>query len=195
MRKIIMLNGPPYSGKDTAGRFLATQYGSVGPYYARCFKFSAPLKEAARAFFSLTDKDIEFFSQREHKDEPHEIFGGMSYREVQITLSEKWAKMYIGDDAFGKMMLNQIEASPARMAIITDSGFESEAWPLIKEYGIKNCLNIHIQREGTTFEGDSRSYWEVPGMTTVDLYNVMSLDMFEKQVVRTVEKWLNEGRK
>lgn len=192
MRKIVFLNGPPYSGKDTAGRYLSDRFGTVGPYYARCFKFSAPLKAATRAFFSLSDNDVEHFSQREYKDEPHELFGGMSYREVQITLSEKWAKEHIGDDAFGRMMLNQIEASAAQMAIITDSGFESEAWPLVKEFGIGNCLNIHIQREGTSFEGDSRSYWEIPGMTTVDLYNVMTLDMFEKQVVRTVEKWLEQ---
>jgi hypothetical protein len=188
MRKIALLNGPPYSGKDTAARFLEREYGYVAPYYAAVFKFSTPLKNACASFFNIRDTERRAFEQ--DKERPQPVLCDMSWRQAQISMSEDWAKHKFGPDVFGRLMINQIEASAARLCIISDSGFEVEAWPLIHEYGIKNCLNVHLSRDGCTFENDSRSYWEIDGMTTVDVNNRLSLDMFDHQICRVVQQWL-----
>lgn len=186
-RKLIFINGPPRCGKDTAAKFLLHEFMHA-PHYATLLKFSKPLKDGCRALYDITDEEFREFEQ--DKEAPRDKLLGQSWRQAQISMSEEYMKPVFGEDVFGRLLFRRFRASPTGMGIISDSGFEQEAVPLIQAYGVDNCLIVQLQRDGCTFEGDSRSYWELPNVTRVEVNNMFDLGMFEQQIVRIVSKWL-----
>ena len=171
MTKILLLNGPPRSGKDTAGEELAEIMARSG-VNARVFKFAHALKIATHGtFFGLLGvlgRDRELACDpaafEEEKDEPSEIFFGKTPREAYIAVSELLCKPLYGKEFFGEVLARQIsdgaqtEGEPyLDVAIVTDSGFASEARPLIRKFGKENVGLIRISRDGCSFDGDSRS--------------------------------------
>jgi len=127
--KVIFLNGPPRSGKDTAAQHIMRKLPWV-----RHRKFSAPLKAAARVLFAINDelfKELEAEGSQK-KNEPLPELMGKTWREVLISLSEEHMKPKYGDDVFGKLMLlNLAKPTSASFSIISDSGFDYEAAPII----------------------------------------------------------------
>jgi hypothetical protein len=186
-RKIVFLNGPPRSGKDTAAKFIHREFMHA-PHYATLLKFSKPLKESCQALYDVSDSELREFEQ--DKELPRDKLLGQSWRQAQISMSEEYMKPVFGQDVFGRLLFRRFREAPSGMGIISDSGFEQEAVPLIQAYGVDNCLIVQLQREGCTFEGDSRSYWELPDVTRVEVNNMFDLEMFEQQIVRIVSKWL-----
>lgn len=184
--KIVFLNGPPRSGKDTAGMALLRHYESR----VRLYEMKRPIDNALRGFFNVDATTWQGWEK--YKDEPGTVvFNGHSLRQVKIDFSEQWAKRLFGAAIFGECAVRHLTVSTSASAtVITDSGFRDEAEPLIEHFGIANCLLVHIHRNGRTFDGDSRSYWEIPELTTLDLYNQFDLDLYEQQVIRAVGKWL-----
>ena len=59
--KILFLNGPPGSGKDSLADFLAASLG------IRHLKFSAPLKEAAHVLLGLPRKADTYEKEKEQE--------------------------------------------------------------------------------------------------------------------------------
>lgn len=195
--KIIFLNGPPSSGKDTGANYLFKNIKDM-----RLFKMSHPLKTSLAEFFSLNRFDAE-----RYKDDPnHPVIidhEGMpwTWRQVQISLSEDWAKKQFGEDVFGRLAVAYLlnSKTTARYTTISDSGFKHEVGPIIKTFGPGNCLLIRLSREGCTFEGDSRSYLELDnfGVTSIDMNNMFPLTprklmpvTYEMQIVQAVKQWL-----
>ncbi len=195
MHKVIFVNGPPRSGKDQAGMILKRTHN------VRIYKLSRPMKDALAAFFY-----IDHFMMKDeiepNKDTRSAEFGDLSWRGIQISFAETWAKPVLGQDILGKlgvMFLKQ--GTTYDITVITDSGFVEECMPIVKHIGIDNCLLIQLSRDGCTFEGDSRSYIELDniGVTMIQLHNRYPLvptdDMpltYEMQLRSAVNGWLGE---
>jgi len=194
--KIILINGPPSSGKDRAGMILRRIRG------VRLYKMSRPIKEGLREFFSFSTEIMKDHVEPFKDEVKVPIFNGMTWREVQISLSEDWAKKEFGDDIFGELAVNYLQLPTSfDMTAITDTGFRSEVLPIVRAFGVDNCLLIQLTRKGCPYEGDSRSYLELDdiGVITVLLNNRSPLqptdDMpitYEMQLGNAVRGWLGE---
>ena len=157
--KLILLNGPPRSGKDfAAARILTQLYRESG---AALFhdKFSAPIKQA---FSAITNTYLtsDFVNQEwEHrKDEIIPTFG-VSYRQWQIDFSERFMKRLYGDNIFGRLFLDRdSHREDARIVVVSDCGFNVEVDTIIEAYDPADILLIRLYRSGTSFAGDSREY-------------------------------------
>lgn len=156
-RTIVLLNGPPGAGKDTGADLLAA---ALRPGAARRFKMSQPLKDAVRAMFGWDDAAAAFCEA--HKNKPFPELLGLSYRQWQIEVSERLVKVVGGADAFGRLAAARLQPTGEPVAVCSDSGFASEAVPLIPLAGRRgnapDVLLVRVRRPGTSFAGDSRSY-------------------------------------
>jgi len=169
MTHIVFLNGPPGCGKDTVTSQLV-------PYINfQHLKFAAPIK---RMVCGLLNEDTRWLE--ENKDLPHRMLRASdgvynanidTPRQLLISLSEEFLKKKYGNDFFGYAMVNEIRKSANSLIIISDSGFASEALPVLRQFGHPHTLQICIERPGHDFSNDSRSYWGIPGCRKRTVYN------------------------
>lgn len=200
IHKIIFLNGPPGSGKDQAGIILKRTHG------ARTYKMSHPMKEALAALFYIDPFQMKEEIEPTKDQRTFDMFECgrdrkiMTWREVQISFAETWARPVFGYDIFGRLAVEYLkQLTSFDMTVITDTGFREETIPIIRHVGHDNCLLIQLMRDECTFEGDSRSYIDVAGfgVTTVELHNRYPLNptaemplTYEMQLVSVVNGWL-----
>ena len=185
--KLILFNGPRHSGKDTAALHVAE---ILNAYH---FKFSAPIKAAIKTAFNLSSQDVDYLESI--KTQPTPILFGKSYVEAQISFSEEWAKPSFGQDVFGRWAVNAIRDVEAKsyirkydLFVSSDSGFACEAWPIIENlFGVEDTLLVRVYRQGKNFDGDSRSYIELPGVETVEIENNDSISDYHKRVISLVQ--------
>lgn len=186
--RLILFNGPARSGKDTAADYLVQSKG------AYAFKFSGPIKSAIKATFDLHPDEVDYVESI--KDEPTIIFEGMSYRDAQISFSEDWLKPTFGQEVFGRLaarrLRNNIIQDPAqRLYVCSDSGFASEVEPLLEVFKPENVLLVRVYRDGKTFDGDSRSYIELPEVTAISLTNNGTVAQYCNAVDHIASVWLD----
>ena len=186
--KLILFNGPRHSGKDTAALYCEAE---LGAYH---FKMSGPIKAALRAMFSLSQDDVDYLESI--KTSSTDILFGESYVSSQISFSECWAKQRYGIHVFGLLaarhLTKAIQDNPdQKLYVCSDSGFDHEAKPLLKIFG-KNTLLVTIYRDGKTFEGDSRSYIDLPGVTRVSVTNNGSVSEYQATIRELVLGWVSE---
>ena len=187
--KLILFNGPRHSGKDTAALHVAE---ILNAYH---FKFSAPIKAAIKIAFNLSSQDVDYLESI--KTQPTPILFGKSYVEAQISFSEEWAKPSFGQDVFGEWAVNAIRNVQAKayirkydLFVSSDSGFACEAWPVIENlFGVENTLLVRVYRQGKNFDGDSRSYIELPGVETVEIENNNSISDYHKRVIALAQRF------
>jgi len=183
--KVVFLNGPPYSGKDTAGKVIKSEFHAVAQ-----IKFSEPLKRAVFVEAGLNyNTPLDLFDKV--KDVPLAMFGGRSFRQACIDKSERDIKPFYGSDWFGRLAVQDCGRKMqqgARLFVVSDSGFAPEAYPVIHAFGPHNCLliRIHADGRGCSFKGDSRSYIELPDVPSLDIRNDGSLAEFNEEVVSAV---------
>lgn len=169
--RLILLQGPPNSGKDTAAAHLA----AVG-YYQK--KFAAPIVNFIRDFFPLAE-ELAFneLKPRLASDLGYPKAGpNYTIRDLMIAFSERLVKPTLGSDAFGLQLAASLKTWGGANGlpppvVISDSGFPAEAEPLFALYGLHRCLIIQLKRTGTTFERDSRSYWLKEAGFHITLHN------------------------
>ena len=143
-------------------------------------KLAYPLKQACKAMFSLTDEQFNLYdNDAAWKVQPQDKFYGVSWRQVNIDLSEVFIKRHYDMAFFGRSLVTRIKNSDKQLFIITDSGFVEEVAPLIHEFGAENVHLIKLYRLGCTFAGDSRKYLDADqlGITEYMLNNV-NLDTY-----------------
>ena len=175
--KIILFNGPPFCGKDTAAKLTLDVLVAQG-YIAHLIKFASPLKKGLAAFLNLSDDDYYRYFETPAKDIKSPVFGNKTPRMALIDLSERWAKKFFNKDVFGWLAVRTMERfALADVFVFSDSGFQSEF-----DY-IYNCyvhstefLIFHMYRKGCSFKGDSRNYIDTRDAETILLTNNGSLN-------------------
>ena len=155
MKKVIILNGPPGSGKDTLANEL----------HNRCvadevLSFKAPIFEIAEAVLGhskFTDF-IKLYNDRDCKEVPCEMLGGLSPRQFMIAISERFIKPVLGNAYFGERIAEEVKLmQDGEVAVIPDGGFPSELVPLLRVRDVDVHV-IRLYRQGYSFDGDSRNY-------------------------------------
>ena len=211
--KVVVFNGPPRSAKDTAANHLVGLINSQdGNLVAHKRNFKDQLVSIAAKILGISAE--EFLTDYDCKTPDHvwwckdlaslsttASMAAMgekkvySQREWLIHVSESVIKPSFGDQAFGRMFVNSLPEEG--IVFCGDSGFASELQPVIDHVGVENVLVVRIQREGCTFEGDSRSYLD-PNMFEQDVKFIQILnngteDEFKSEVEKEVGVWMNES--
>lgn len=166
-RKIILLNGPKESGKDTLGHGLQTVIPEV-----HIFKFAEPIRKHICEILQIPEHDLDRWKSLYHDRL------GMTVREAMIDYSENYMKPMFGDEIFGEILLDKLERTAENAkCVITDSGFLGEAKFLYRSRLFedpKQIILVRITREGHDFAGDSRGYLDpadLPGIHFIDFVN------------------------
>jgi len=183
MRKIVLVNGPPRSGKDSLGAFLKQR----APSFVHVDKFARILKESAHALYGLVDgldRPLPHDAFEDSKEETHSCFYGLTPREAYQKVSEVYFKKVHGQEIFGRMLADSLERNQAPVVVLTDSGFVEEALCLISRFPDAEPLLVRLHREGYTFEGDTRGYIEPQGIAAVDIDSGGTLDEFRIRALR-----------
>lgn len=189
--KIVLLNGAPRAGKDTAGKLILEYVvnGQNGYHY----KFSDPLKSSVHAMFHIS---IEPDALESVKDVPHAGMFGKTPREMYIHFSEHCMKPKLGQNVFAELMVKRLELLRSRhkdsVVVATDCGFQPEADVLIDFVGTKNVLLVELRREGCSFKGDSRGYLKArPGMQKLLILNNGTIRDLRLRLVNELSAWVN----
>jgi hypothetical protein len=190
---IILLNGPPGCGKDTAAGGLE-EHLNKRAWLVQHLKMADPLKKAAASFVCESPKYFEY-------DKGGTIVGRLSKREFLIYLSETTIKPILGRDWLGLMavkrmteyckLFDAIDRDVPRVFVFSDTGFEDEVHPILTEFDSKRVMLMRINRTGCDFKGDSRSYLKNLPIRTVDIPNI-DKDEFVRKVCTKVITFVAE---
>jgi hypothetical protein len=188
---IFLLNGPPRSGKDTAGRFIMFMLQDA--YY---YKMSRPLKRAVQAIYGFNDQVFRLLE--DSKDEKTNFLYGITYRQAQIAvfagLELRHNSRILSDIAIDAITHGVIHSH----TVITDCGMTPEAQHLVDHFGKKKVCLIKLERPGCDFEHDIREYVDINCTLQETINNEHNLDIFEAQVRKVLRQWdikglVNEG--
>jgi len=173
--KIILINGPARSGKDSLAHAFSRFTHEIG-MKSEITKFALPLKEKAHALFGFPSAPHDFFEGE--KDVPQTYLFGKTWRQIYIAVSEQLFKPLFGQDIFGKLLCQEIDLleqiaredlePEADFFLVSDSGFAAEARAVVDHFGADNILLVRLARDGYTFAGDSRGYISLPDVRTVE---------------------------
>jgi len=164
---ILLLNGPPGSGKDTIGNIIQSLYENHSIKITR-FAFADPIKKGLHALLGIDHLDKEIFETS--KDKPLKVLTSgtidneETLRDCYIDIAENFMRKKYGKDIFAKIAVNKINTSSASylkppLTIITDLGFDSELDIIQK--ALKNSYYIsvwNVFRPEKDFSKDSRNY-------------------------------------
>lgn len=174
MKKIILLNGPPGSGKDTIANILVEKYQGVN------LKFTTPIRNAVCALFDISDSELDIQKNRaiDIKKSNYRI------RDVMISIGEEIIKPNLSKDWFGERLVSLIQNkySDQDLIIVSDLGFIRELEVLY--LNLKDTYEFElwkIYRTGKDFSKDSRSYIEYP-IKTRSISNFGSLEALQKLI-------------
>jgi len=162
--RIIILNGPRDTGKDTAADYLVERHG-----YTK-LEMKGSLRKLAHQIADLTCVDPVTFCNalefdRDLKDTKRvPEFGDRTWPEFIIWLSETVCKPIFGQDVFALAAVKAVRDSGADKIVFSDGGFQAEADALYDAL-VPEMLLIHVHREGRSFSSvrkDSRGYVKHP---------------------------------
>lgn len=164
--KILLINGPPRSGKDALGIEVCRRvFRAASGWHAQRRKFATALKEMTHRLYDITDDydiggHVEQDAFEDSKDQPSADFRGITPRQAYIGVSELLMKKLHGPRVFGEILRDNLKHHKTNkvLAVVTDSGFVEEAQVMVEEFGRECVYLLHIHREGATFSGDSRGY-------------------------------------
>lgn len=187
--RVVIFNGPPRSGKDTAASAVWRAFENTA-----WLRMSAPIKRAIQAMFNFSAEEMAQLEATKgatrDADAATPMLLDRKWPGTQISFSEGWAKPYFGEYVFGHLFVRQLKQTAAPLVVCSDGGFATEWSPVIKYVGQDNVLLIKLHREGTSFAGDSRGYITLGGIRTLSLTNSGEQRSFEEATVELVRQWL-----
>lgn len=164
-KKIILLNGCPGVGKDFGADFIVNNFKG-----AKKDKFARVLKERTHALYGFPSRGHDYYENV--KETPTEDFFGLTPRQAYIAVGEVYFKPTHGKHIFGKVLSKELDKYDWDIIVISDFGFVEEAEVLIEKYGKENIILIRIERDGHSFQGDSRNYIQLdPSICNITITN------------------------
>jgi len=184
-RLVIVLNGPPRAGKDTAIEILQEVFREGDVY-----QFFRPIKEMLHAELGL---DVRHDHYETQKDEPLEEFGGMTPRRAYIDKGERLQAEF-GHSVLLDTYFEAISSSTAPI-LITTCGNDGEACEIASIFGNDNVLVLRIHKDGCDFSQDSRSWVTSSHLNLRDILNVHGLQReYQKAVAAAASQWIDARR-
>lgn len=172
MTKIIILNGPPRCGKDTAANAIESYYGADT---CKHMKISQPLKDISQMVFGQPYQVLEMNKEKELPK------FNISYRDAQIGTFQQLIPVF-GAEWLGYCMVNAINAAEQPYFVLSDGGRMEDIRPLIPFFGPENLMIVQIMREGCNFLGDIRSYIAAYDVRTRPIIND-DMETFTKTMI------------
>lgn len=167
---IVVFNGPPGSGKDTAAQLLMDSHMWDIPVLVSPMAMSMRLAGMAMLGHEYSD---ELYA--ELKETPIDVFNGLNFRQWMIDFSESYMKPNYGEDVWGRLKVEEIKNRygdlPA-LIVMPDGGFYAEQRVIVESVGAENYQLVHLHRDGCDWSKDSRRYIEFNDPTV----NVARLD-------------------
>lgn len=156
MSKVIVLNGPPTSGKDTLGMAFKKLIPSV-----KIHAFGSYLIKFTQKTFDIPDYTWNEWYTTEGKEVKRSKLFGKSCRDLVIHVSENVMKPMFGENVWSNL-LTKDAPNDGSFYIVTDLGFPDELAVLRNHFGDKNIHIICLYRDGASYACDSRKYIECP---------------------------------
>lgn len=152
MAKVIILNAPPRSGKDTIAKLLAVQFG------AEPAMFKSSMFKIVKAMIGDRNfaKFMEVYETDAKDTERLNFLAGHTCREMMILVSETVVKPMFGKRHFGNLSAESIELKGKSLYVFSDGGFQDEIESLLDAGHQVNIFRLH--RQGFDFSNDSRDY-------------------------------------
>jgi hypothetical protein len=172
--KLILFNGPPRAGKDTASRIFRELLGDS--HTSGHEKFSRPLKGAFAGMMNVhMNEDFVVDHYEDHKDEIVPELD-VSFRRWQQDYSEKFMKPLYGKDVFARLLIGRIDRIPwfsrPDFIVVSDCGFQNEVDYVLDQKMFWQIYVVRIMRNGTSFEGDTREWVRHPSRRyDINIYN------------------------
>lgn len=162
--QIILLNGAPFSGKDTLANRLVDRLDN-----AEYVMFKQPLYERFAERHNLPISRVKEICDGHGKDKPNPLIGGLIPRAELIDISENEIKKQHGEDGVAKMVCDNIRNIPDyqnKTIVFPDSGFPNELVYLTAQFPEAEIILVRILRDGCDFkkQNDSRSYLPYPNL-------------------------------
>lgn len=189
---VVLFNGPPRSGKDSACEIIMKHFPEVHYAYFKEVLY----RETAK----ILGLDFNFWAKvcqnGDLKDSPMltvstgETESLMTPRDILIYLAEKvlkpkYGKAFIAQgtaETIAKLIKSQREQSNEEAVIVVpDLGFDYEIDTVREMLPNAHVISVAIHRPEFTFEGDSRNYVKKPNFM---LYNYGSYGEFKYQAVQ-----------
>lgn len=190
---IIFINGPPRSGKTTAIHHITSLLPNCAHY-----RMAMPIDRAMPELLQIQPYAWRAIDDgiptRGYKDDG--VIFGKTPRELKIALSS-FLKSMLGEAIFGEIAMIAMRGMIFGNILI-DIGFTIEAEVIVRkarEIGQLQCVCIQLEREGCSFENDSREYidCEKLGIPVKRISNRHELEMFYEQLNITIREWLPHG--
>lgn len=158
MTRVIIMNGPPGSGKDFIADRLVSEAGAVK------FEFKEHLRQLVKLIYQLDDETHDRLYQRENKELPQACLGVLSIRQAYIHVSEDVIKPKFGADYFGRIAASKL--ADAALYVSPDGGFGPEVLCVADKCDRVDVIHLHA--DGLDYSRDSRRYVHVdhPKVTT-----------------------------
>ena len=189
---VIMFNGPPRSGKDSACEIIMKHFPEVHYAYFKDILYEETAKILglnysfwARVCQNNNLKDLPMLDLT-----PGKSSGLMTPRDILIYLAEKVLKPKYGQDFIARgtadtivelIQLQREQSNEAAVIVVPDLGFDYEIDTVRKMIPDAHVVSVAVYRPGFTFEGDSRNYVKDPGF---GLHNTGSYEDLENKVLR-----------
>lgn len=159
MAKVIILNAPPRSGKDTIAKLFEENHNfPIVSFKRPMFNIASCIlgETAYQVFIEVYDTDLK-------DSKKFDFLGGMTCREFMIWISEEIVKPKFGNKHFGWLMSEALEemSEDCNTFICSDGGFPDEVEALI-DFGHEVHL-VRMHRDGFNFDNDSRDYIHLSG--------------------------------
>ena len=161
---LILISGPPRSGKSRAGVCLAEWLD------ADHFALSNMLKRLTHDHFGLGTvlSPLHFEA---YKDKPMRQFGGLTPRDAYIMYSETIMKPTHGNSYLGQVGKRRIKSNHenGRISVVSGVGFVDEIRPLIDAVGGLNSLHIKINPVNAKLFEDSREPLDLSHLSVTEI--------------------------
>lgn len=143
-KKVIIFNGPPYSGKDMGANVVLSTIALEGKWMtARHNKFSESMKKAVHALYGIFESP-EQIEKEGRKDKPHTDIFKRTPRWAYIKMWEFLSSLH-GEDVLGQLMEHQMRRQPqVDVHVFSDGGRAAEVAHIINYVGAKNICVIEV---------------------------------------------------